>query len=1109
MKAKFLLLNTFFLVCSLSSFGQYPGNIWYFGQNAGLDFTTQPPTVLTDGMVNSIEGSATMSDLNGNLLFYTDGVTVWDKNHEIMENGEGLFGNPTTTQGALILKQPGVNQFFYIFTCSEFASVNGFCYSIVDLSQNGGLGKVTEKNHQLLTPVAEKLTVVKHANNEDYWIIVHKYNSDAFYSYLLTAAGVGVNPVISNTGTVQQGGTYGTYNSVGYLKPSPSGEKLALAVYEIGIFELFDFNKSNGAILHQLTFDDYQRCYGVEFSPNNHLLYVKEVYSGKIFQYNLEAGSPGGILNSKTLIGTATNTPTPVNYISGGMQLGKDGKIYVAKYMDDYLGSIESPDIIGAACNFVDDAVYLNGKKGQLGFPYAGEASQISILSENFCFGDSTSFSIQGLAQIYITLWNFGDPASGTQNTSTLLNPFHKFSAPGTYNVSLTVISFGNTTILTKEIIIHPTPEITLGNDTLICNGNPLLLAPGAGFENYLWQDNSIQPTFTVNQSGLYWVEVGNEFGCTSRDSIEVTISEGPEIFLGNDSTLCVGDTVLLNPGSNFQNYLWQDGSTNSTFTATNGGVYWVEVSDEFGCPGYDTINLTFLPGPEVFLGNDTLVCFDETVILDAGSGYENYLWQDGSAGQTNLISQPGTYWVQVSNACGNGIDTINISFSEPFDISLGSDTSFCYGQNILLDAGAGFSEYLWQNGAITQTVSANFTGNYWVEVTDSLGCTATDTVFIETFMDFNISIGDDTVTICKGDYVFLNGPGGYQNYLWQDGSDFTSLLADTAGTYWLEVTDENGCSARDSMQLLVNEIPSRLLENDTVICPETALTLHALPGYKTYLWQDGSADSFFVTDHPGKFWVTVQDEFGCSGTDSIIVSPFQIPDLGVEQQEIICRGDSLVLSPGANYQSYLWQDGSENPEFLVTEEGNYWVEMATNCGFYSDSVKVVFYEGNLDLGRDTTLCDGEFLSLNPGNGYSRHLWSNGSTESNILVSESGIYWLKAFDGFCFLSDSIEVDVCASLWFPNVFTPNSDGTNDVFYAVATNPEGITAFKMTIFNRWGRIVHEMGHVNEVWDGKINGSNGSAGSYFWVCDFAARDKTGNLKNYSRQGSVTLFR
>jgi len=653
-----------------------------------------------------------------------------------------------------------------------------------------------------------------------------------------------------------------------------------------------------------------------------------------------------------------------------------------------------------------------------------------------------------------------------------------------------------------------PSPEINLGNDTVFCQGNSIILSPGAGFQNYLWQDNSTQPSFTVTESGLYWVEVGNEFGCTSRDSIEITITLGPEIFLGNDSTLCVGDTLVLSPGQ-FEDYLWQDGSSGSTFYAFENGTFWVMVTDEFGCQGYDTLNLNFVLFPDVLLGNDTLICGGLPIILDAGAGYENYLWQDGSADQTLFINQTGTFWVQVSNLCGSSSDTINVNFSEPFDISLGSDTSFCYGQNIILDAGAGFSEYLWQNGANSQTSIANFTGNYWVEVTDSLGCTATDTIFIETFMDFDISIGEDVVKICKGDYIFLNGPGGYQNYLWQDGSDFTSLLADTAGIYWLEVTDENGCSARDSMQLVVNQIPSKILENDTTICPETELTLNALPGYSSYLWQDGSAGQDFVTTQPGKFWVTVQDEIGCSGTDSILVKPFQTPDLGVEDQEIICPGDTLVLNAGDENFSYLWQDGSDNPDFYVTEEGNYWVQIETICGFYTDSVEVQIYKGNLDLGRDTTLCDGEILKLDPGNNYSNHFWSNGSTESSILIGEEGNYWLKAFDGFCSISDTIYVEVCASIWVPNVFTPNSDGINDTFYAIATNPDGITAFKMTIFNRWGRIVHEMGNFNEFWDGKINGSVASPGAYFWVCDFAARDKTGNIKNHSRQGSVTLVR
>ncbi len=578
---------------------------------------------------------------------------------------------------------------------------------------------------------------------------------------------------------------------------------------------------------------------------------------------------------------------------------------------------------------------------------------------------------------------------------------------------------------------------------------------------------------------------------------------------LGNDTAFCGLDAFKLTPGTNYLSYLWQNGSTDSVFLTSNSGLFWVEVTDSAGCVARDSIQLTIAQGPEIFLGNDTLVCNGQAIILDAGAGFENYLWQDGSAGQTYFVTQPGTFWVQVGNLCGTSADTVNISFSEPFDIWLGSDTSFCYGQCFVLDAGAGFSEYYWQNGASTQNIVAANTGNYWVEVTDSLGCSATDTIYIETFMEFNISIGEDVVKICKGDYVFLNGPVGYQNYLWQDGSNLLALLADTAGIYWLEVTDENGCAARDSMQVIVNEIPTKLLENDTIICPRAEISLQALPGYSSYIWQDGSAGSVFTTNQPGKFWVTVQDEIGCSGTDTILVKPFQIPDLGLEPEEIICPGDTLILSPDEGHLSYLWQDGSIEPQYFANDEGNFRVQIETNCGFFSDSVDVHFYKGNLNLGNDTTLCDGELLRLNPGNIYSKYLWSNGSTESSILVSESAIYWLKAFDGICTISDTIFVETCASLWFPNVFTPNSDGLNDTFYAVATNPEGIAAFKMTIFNRWGRKVHEMGNVSEVWDGKINGSIASPGAYFWICNFAAREKSGSLKNHERQGSVTIIR
>jgi hypothetical protein len=303
--------------------------------------------------------------------------------------------------------------------------------------------------------------------------------------------------------------------------------------------------------------------------------------------------------------------------------------------------------------------------------------SQVIIKGDCRCFNDTTLFWPVGIEtqNIDSLSWNFDDLASGLQNTSTLINPYHIFSNPGNYNVQLTIYSSGEQFSISKNITIHPLPQPELGNDTVICGNQNLVLNP-EDFETYLWQDESTDATFTVTETGLYWVEVENEFGCSARDSIDVVITMGPEIWLGNDSTLCIGDTILLCADGGYPDYLWQDGSMDSCLTVTENGNYWVEGSDEFGCSGYDTISLTFLPSPDVSLGNDTLLCFNEFLLLDAGEGYENYLWQDGSGGQTFLVTQSGEYWVEVDNECGFGSDTISIDFTEYFDIWLGNDTS-------------------------------------------------------------------------------------------------------------------------------------------------------------------------------------------------------------------------------------------------------------------------------------------------------------------------------------------------------------------------------------------------------------------------------------------------
>ena len=175
------------LFIPLFVFAQNEGNIWYFGHGAGLDFNSGSPVPLNDGMLNTLEGCATISDDNGDLLFYTDGITVYDKLHNIMPNGTGLLGHYSSTQSAMIVKKPQASNIYYIFTVDTYISSSGdsLCYSEVDMTLNGGLGGVTDvKNVLLFQYAAEKVTAVPHCNGVDFWIVAPQHIDKLYYSYL-------------------------------------------------------------------------------------------------------------------------------------------------------------------------------------------------------------------------------------------------------------------------------------------------------------------------------------------------------------------------------------------------------------------------------------------------------------------------------------------------------------------------------------------------------------------------------------------------------------------------------------------------------------------------------------------------------------------------------------------------------------------------------------------------------------------------------------------------------------------------------------------------------------------------------------------------------------
>jgi hypothetical protein len=349
MKKLYTLL--FFTCFANILFAQKEANNWYFGVYAGLNFNTNPTTVLTDGTLVTPEGCATISDTAGNLLFYTDGITVWNSQHTLMPNGSGLLAGSSSTQAVLIAKQPGSETIYYVFTTDEIGGPNGFQYSIVDMSLQSGLGDVTIKNFPIQTPVTEKLTGVTNFDSTKTWIIVHDWGSNNFYSYELTASGFNLTPVISNTGTIHN--TSVIQNTYGQMKFSSCGNRLALAIGYQDIVELFDFNIITGVVSNPTTLPFGDHVYGVEFSPDNTKLYVTSYDEEQtLVQFDVTLSTAADILASLTIISI-----TPDLY---GMQLAPDGYIYVVPSYTSHLNAITDPNMPGLSCAYIENTINLD-----------------------------------------------------------------------------------------------------------------------------------------------------------------------------------------------------------------------------------------------------------------------------------------------------------------------------------------------------------------------------------------------------------------------------------------------------------------------------------------------------------------------------------------------------------------------------------------------------------------------------------------------------------------------------------------------------------------------------------------------------------------------------
>lgn len=576
--------------------------------------------------------------------------------------------------------------------------------------------------------------------------------------------------------------------------------------------------------------------------------------------------------------------------------------------------------------------------------------------------------------------------------------------AGGTYAV--TVTASGNNCAIAKELEVtaHPLPEVNITGDSILCAGDTILLDAGPAYSSYQWQSGAVGRYLPVLQAGTYTAEVVDTNGCTgsgSRAVIEVAL---PEPDIAGPDGLCPDEEAPLSVFATYTTYLWSTGDISPQVPSAGPGLYSIEVWDEYGCRGADTLEIAALPGvdPQIF-GPDT-ICFGTSTPLAVSPVFESYLWSTASTASSILVSQTGDYSITVTNAEGcAAADTLSLLELPPINLNLNilGNPVLCTGDTLFLQATSGFDAYEWQNGAVGPIVPVVAGGNYSVEVTDALGCTATAAVDIEEASPPQPVI-DGPAGLCPQASANLQ-VGTYASYLWSDGSTGPELPIGLPGTYAVTVSDNNGCTGTDGLNVAAYSDPVPAIIGPSTLCEGTSDTLAVSGGpFTSFVWQDNTNGQQLVIDTSGNYSVTVANAEGCLAADTLPVQLLSQPQILVPPALTLCENESLTIDLGPGFDLYEWSTGGEEQSIVVSMPGIYSVTVTADNGCRNNQNISVASVPNPEpeISGDLFFCQNTSSTLavvSPGN-YVSINWSTGSTQPEETFVDPGQYTLAVTD---------------------------------------------------------------------------------------------------------------
>ncbi|MCX7549965.1 T9SS type B sorting domain-containing protein [Xanthomarina sp. F2636L] len=1072
------LLFYIFLLSSFVVFSQEEASNWYFGENAGIQFALDGSvTVLNDGQLDTVEGCSSISDENGNLLFYTDGTTVYNSLHNVMSNGYGLLGDSSSSQSAIVVPKPNDPDIYYIFTVGSNQTLTGLKYSVVDMTRDGGFGQIVQKNINLLNQSSEKVTaVLKDCQSQAIWVISLSNPTgsstsplNTFHAFEVTTAGVNTTAVTSTFTDVSM------TDLRGYLKLSPSGEKLACANVRPNELYLFDFDTDTGVLSNNLRLNinsPYNKPYGIEFSPNSELLYVSS--SNDLFGPgdNNPANHFSVItqfdLTNPDIVGSQQVIDQQNSYRSA-LQLGPNGKIYrsMSATYDrglPYLSVINNPNEIGPACNYQNNAIDLGTNNSTQGLPPFISSffiEKIDIinntatpLSTNYlplCLGENYTLTAEDIpgASYY---WTFnGNPLP---NTDYFLN----INQDGIYEV-LIDLNNGGCDFLEGEAIIEyfAIPVANAAPKMDICDDN----------NDALWeidfttQDAVILGSQDPDHYSIHYFDSQADAEANQNEIIGLysNLSNPQEIFARVDLT---GSPSCYDTTSFFVEIF-------NTPTANNVNTQQICDNDSDGDFTNGQVEISLHDFDSIVLGEQDATAYTITyhpTLLDA----EN---------NTAELSEPYYNLTPFT-------ETISVRIENNLKMDCFDTTTF---DIIINPAPTPFNTSLLQCDEDGVNDGRTFFNLNEANSTLTGGVDNLSTAFY-----FSLSDAENS-----------NNPLNAANY---------NNIVNPQIIYAQVIDDTTGCFNIAELSLEVS-ITQLLDYQAPPVCDE----LDSEDGFNTFNLNDFEAEmqalngitfpiTFFETyedalleqneltspynntiPYNQTLYARAENNNACYGISEVYITINKLPELEEDETLLYCLNtfpqsitlDAGILNDSTSNYSYLWSTGETSGTIQINEIGTYSVT-ATNIFGCSKSRTITVEPSNTATFNDIIVVDATenntITVLVSGEGEYEYalynqdgLYYTYQTDNSFYNVYGGIYSVAVRDikNNC----GIVTQDVSIIGFPKFFTPNGDGYNDTWNVKGVSNVFQPNTMIYIYDRYGKLIKQINPLGTGWDGTFNG------------------------------------